>query len=743
MERLHLKVSRLETLWSCLGTCIDSLSINEKLEHVLYELDKVIEYEEWRKLVLSADIEDVMASIEHGCDILGIAMESLLTTNMNDTMTDNWEFFATNCVMTPTLDRKKTLTTLNNRLANEIRQRRLHVKEWLQEIDTICLELGQSHSLGSYHDYYDDLSWGTVQKVSCTLRDLTQKQTSNKVLFEQLVHSIHYFWTVLDEPIHGDDPIDISLHQLCSTINNHHFHMDNIPHLPLDKHNMNNNAFLYYRHPLPFPLSLQDDLMMVLQSKAHDLEALYNNRLERFNHFVESIQTLWEELNVPESKKCTIHRSLHEENMIKLQIDFDQMKTIVRTMTDEYLDTIRQDLVHLWDECLLTQYERDEFMSILYHKANTMDTVRSIIDEHMSYLKAIQPASHIVSTIMKERKDLIQKMIDFETSASDPKRLFQASFQLLEEERWRKTCFPTLLQLDDTLTKAVQDFERISEKHFMVGNRRFLDILKEEIMDRTANQTFFGFLNTEPNHDRSTRVKPRHNSSICHSLSINTNNNKKSKTTIFSESPTQDMPSNDIQPRRNSNSHKQRSSPTGNNKQHITNSIVTTDPPLPSTTLSSSSSAITQQLSSSSSKFLNQISSSHSTRTKHRQDIKKRRSTQSIPTSQEQTMIIPEQHKSKSYPVSGGIKKKRTTLFDNDTSIPNHVENNHIKNNNQTTITNDDTITTSTSQLSPPISPLTPRTKASQIPVRAQPPSNRASVSPSPARQQRMPVQCA
>lgn len=36
MERLQLKVSRLETLWSCLGTCVDSITIGDKLEVIVY-----------------------------------------------------------------------------------------------------------------------------------------------------------------------------------------------------------------------------------------------------------------------------------------------------------------------------------------------------------------------------------------------------------------------------------------------------------------------------------------------------------------------------------------------------------------------------------------------------------------------------------------------------------------------------------------------------------------------------------
>ncbi|ORY99814.1 microtubule associated protein-domain-containing protein [Absidia repens] len=713
MERLQLKAARLETLWSCLGTCVDPVSVGDKLKYVLFELDKVIEHEEWRKQVLSADIEDIMADIECGCQILGISMESLLSSNMDQAeMIGNheWEFFTSKCVMAPTSERKNTLTMLNNKLANEIRQRRLHIKEWLADIDALCLELGLPYPFDSYSSYHDNLCWATVQKISCTLRDLTQKQTTNKGRFEQLVHSIHYYQTVLGESINNDSAIDIALHKLCNNVTlNSPFDMYQHPKNDSECTNNDHCNVLYYRHPLPFPLSLQDDFMATLQTKVHDLQALYDTRMALFNLLSNNIATLWNELKVPEEKQCTIFASLHKDDLNKLQQNFDEMKTIVRTMTDEYIDTIRDDLTRLWDACLLTQIERDEFLSSLYHKANTMDTVHLIIDKHMNYLEHIQSSSYIVSTIMKERKELIQKMIRFETSASDPKRLFQASFQLMEEERWRKTCFPTLLQLDDALIKAVQEFESISDKYFMVGNTRYLDMLRDEIADRTTNQTFFGFLNTEHNHDRLIRSKSRPSA-----LSFNTppgSSIKRAPKTpsSLSESPTQDAPpTNDIQPQTRHGS-KRRPSPVSNKSTNTKDasiiSIDTSSPLLPS--------------SSTSSKRM-QTSPSLSTRPKKIHDIKKRLSNQSIST--QQITIIPQQYKSKSYPVSSSNKD----TIEKDSSIPTQLS---LGNNKKRQPILSDGVIEQRSHQPPPVSPVSlslPRSKASQIPIRAHISSNRS-----------------
>jgi hypothetical protein len=265
-------------------------------------------------------------------------------------------------------------------------------------------------------------------------------------------------------------------------------------------------------------------------------------------------------------------------------------------------------------------------------------------------------------------------MIDFETSASDPKRLFQASFRLMEEERWRKTCFPTLLQLDNLLIKAIQDFERMSEKHLLVGTKRYLDVLMDEISDRTTNQTFFGFLNTDLNHDRPVRNKSRPNTT--------TKKTKALSLPPVNSTSTQNMPSNDSQSqnrRHSSTTLKQRSSFTR----------ITTDMPLP---MSSASTKLLQlPLSTSPKRF---------------DDAKKYPCNQAIPAN-----IIPQQCKSKSDSVQHHIDPVNTTANrhkDNRASIPMVPTTDNRQRQYDS---------------SPPASPnsrYSPRSKTSQIPVRSQ-----------------------
>ena len=82
-----------------------------------------------------------------------------------------------------------------------------------------------------------------------------------------------------------------------------------------------------------------------------------------------------------------------------------------------------------------------------------------LLTKELERLNVIQEHSKPIMELITKRSDLITKMNEFELTASDPKRLFRPSFQLNEEEKFRKTCVPTLLQLETKAKEAIQKYE--------------------------------------------------------------------------------------------------------------------------------------------------------------------------------------------------------------------------------------------------------------------------------------------
>lgn len=66
--------------------------------------------------------------------------------------------------------------------------------------------------------------------------------------------------------------------------------------------------------------------------------------------------------------------------------------------------------------------------------------------------------SQIKAKILK-RSELIQRMMEFEVTASDPNRLFGSSFRLNQEEKFRKAAYPTLVKLETDLIERLTAYK--------------------------------------------------------------------------------------------------------------------------------------------------------------------------------------------------------------------------------------------------------------------------------------------
>ena len=90
-----------------------------------------------------------------------------------------------------------------------------------------------------------------------------------------------------------------------------------------------------------------------------------------------------------------------------------------------------------------------------------------------------------------------QKIKLFEVSASDPRRLFRPSFQLIEEEKFRKTCYPNLFKLESKLIDSIKEYEKNENQEFNFNDERYMITLvpffnkEAEIAHRFINDSVF------------------------------------------------------------------------------------------------------------------------------------------------------------------------------------------------------------------------------------------------------------
>lgn len=151
-----------------------------------------------------------------------------------------------------------------------------------------------------------------------------------------------------------------------------------------------------------------------------------------------------------------------------------------------------RDITSCWNALGESKEERESFMK--EHSSSSIQALQQM-SKYLSVLKPLAENAARIRTLINDRISLIQRMKDFEVTASDPARLFRSSFQLNQEEKFRKSALPTLLSIEKKLFVECAQFEGDAKRPFILddGSIPFVDALQLDISSRYVNETVFGF----------------------------------------------------------------------------------------------------------------------------------------------------------------------------------------------------------------------------------------------------------
>ncbi|KAG9298618.1 hypothetical protein G9A89_012686 [Geosiphon pyriformis] len=529
MDAVYFKVEHLKSLWNEYRVANESFGkdysnqsqwAREKLHTVLTEFDKLIQAQVLWKSSLSAEIEDLLIEIEEQCHLFGRQVENVIGQSAGPILPTN----------TTT---REYLQSIRDSLQEEIEVTRTNINTWVDGVTLFIQELGIDDNIPPKEIFETDLSSSVVQPVWCKYDKLIRIVTRRRDLFEGITAQLHFYFNALNRSPQDDidralaklfldkkTPKDISelLQQIkdneainnnTETINSHS-HSDSNRNVDCDDYNDDDDddddsittvvgtekpprEYIYYRPQLPAGLDLSEEQLSTLKEKLIVLEKDYVERKDRRDKLEKIVKNLWEELNMPvNERQIKLHDSLEEEYLQQLSLEQERLRAIMREIIQKAIDEYTVQLGELWDKCLVPQNERDDFFASFQDSLSAEEVYERLAQE-VDRLKELYAKCARIYKLMLERRALIEKMIEFEKKASDPRRLFQSSFRLLEEEKWRKSCWPSLVRIEDQLIKACLEYEENERKPFMHESVRYLDTLQNEIGERIVNQMFFGF----------------------------------------------------------------------------------------------------------------------------------------------------------------------------------------------------------------------------------------------------------
>ncbi|ORY01075.1 hypothetical protein K493DRAFT_97753 [Basidiobolus meristosporus CBS 931.73] len=483
MELFHSRIHHLHTLWSDLGyystKSVDSNSsiptwAEEKFQPALRELDRLVSDEAKQHAMLKAEVEDLEMAVEEKCSSLGRNVDLYLPQKTS---------ISSRSLYTNYLE----LKTLCNRLDDELTQQKQVFDKAMLTLRRLTKELFEMEKLPSPSP--NDLSPSTVDFVRYAARDITELKEVRVQEFNSAATDMHQVWqsikftpsddieqalvdrfTGLDEKYSnvaaGLDPIKLEWY---------------LPHRP--------------------PLTLSGECVEMMKQKQLQYNGILAERKERRAVLLKKIARLYKDLETPEFKHKEFKDGYEDDALAEIENEHDRLRETLMVNLDQLIDDYKLRLTDFWEKCEISQDVRNVVLLRIMEGVDKEERA-DIIREELIQLEDLYDKCHPIFSAMKERRELIQKMIDFEKTASDPRRLFRSSFQLNQEEKWRKTAYPNLLSFEEQLINAILNYELEENKPFIHNNERYMDVLEQEIAERPVNLTVFGFGNGTP-------VKPR------------------------------------------------------------------------------------------------------------------------------------------------------------------------------------------------------------------------------------------
>jgi hypothetical protein len=251
-------------------------------------------------------------------------------------------------------------------------------------------------------------------------------------------------------------------------------------------------------------------------------------RIESISGSILLIGRLWNLLETSELERFPlIPTNLSLENMKILSQERHRLINFQQQKFKELYDSQVVELEKLMAALRWSEARKKEILSNC--QSYTVDGLQFLSCQ----LAALQPKLELtlqLITSITSRYAIIAKMREFEKSASDPARLFRSSFQLLQEEKFRKTALPNLLKLESQIKSQLSEYKFKFQEEFIyypypedcdcvAVSQFYSELLEEEISSRFMSSGIFGFDQSKQRKERQSSIgNSAANSSLSNSV---------------------------------------------------------------------------------------------------------------------------------------------------------------------------------------------------------------------------------
>ena len=239
-----------------------------------------------------------------------------------------------------------------------------------------------------------------------------------------------------------------------------------------------------------------------------DWKRIEKDRTESISGSILLIGRLWNLLETPHPERFHLDPfDLSLDNINRLSQERHRLINFQQQKFKELYDSQVQELKKLMTALKWSQSRQDSLLKTC--QCYTADGLQFLSIQLATLQPKLELSLSIIDAI-NSRYSLIGKMREFEKSASDPARLFRSSFQLLQEEKFRKTALPSLLNIEGQLKGLLHQFKSKFGEDFVYEAAEtaaddapaYVSVLEDEISGRFMSSGIFGFDQSKQRKER-------------------------------------------------------------------------------------------------------------------------------------------------------------------------------------------------------------------------------------------------
>ncbi|KAK4650491.1 Microtubule bundling protein [Podospora pseudocomata] len=249
------------------------------------------------------------------------------------------------------------------------------------------------------------------------------------------------------------------------------------------------NAIVKYYRDAPEQLGLHQEDLARLKAKRDKLLKEKENRERRLRDLKDTVEGLWERLEVDEADRKAFlnsNRGCGIRQINEFEEELARLNELKRQNLHIFVEDARLKLQELWDTLYLSEEEMLEFtpaFSDVYSDALLEAHEREIVR-----LEVLKEQRAPTLALVDKHKSLIQERDELAASAQDSSRLMMRGQKgerrdpgkLLREEKMRKRIAKDLPKVIAELRKGLEKWEDDYGRPFLVHGERYLDVIELE-----------------------------------------------------------------------------------------------------------------------------------------------------------------------------------------------------------------------------------------------------------------------